>query len=45
MRSFADHRENLFSSTWAEQGVGLMKVRQFLGQQDVALWVSEFGGR
>ena len=38
------HRENLFQSSWSEQGVALVTVREFLGQKDVALWVSEFGG-
>jgi uncharacterized protein YkwD len=39
------HRENLFSKAWAEQGVAVLPVASFLGSQDVAIWVSQFGAR
>jgi hypothetical protein len=38
------HRENLFSREWREQGVGVVHLRSFLGQRDVAIWVSQLGG-
>ena len=40
-----DHRENLFSAEWAEQGVAVLPVSHFLGSKDVEVWVSQFGVR
>jgi len=39
------HRENLFDPRWTEQGIAEVVVAEFLGQRDVAIWVSEFGER
>jgi uncharacterized protein YkwD len=39
------HRENLFRDGWTEQGVAVVVAKRFKGQRDVAIWVSEFGGR
>jgi uncharacterized protein YkwD len=39
------HRENLFTKGWAEQGVAVFTVANFLGSHDVEIWVSEFGAR
>jgi uncharacterized protein YkwD len=37
------HRENLFRAEWTEQGVAVVTAKYFKGQEDVAIWVSEFG--
>jgi uncharacterized protein YkwD len=39
------HRENLFSKDWAEQGVAVLTVANFMGSDNVEIWVSEFGAR
>jgi uncharacterized protein YkwD len=39
------HRENLFTAEWTEQGISLVIAKHFKGQDDVAIWVSEFGAR
>lgn len=39
------HRENLFRAQWTEQGVAVVVAPTFKGQKNVAIWVSEFGGR
>jgi uncharacterized protein YkwD len=38
-----DHRENLFRAEWTEQGVSVVIAKHFKGQNNVAIWVSEFG--
>ena len=37
------HRENLFTGEWTEQGVALVVAKEFKGQRNVFVWVSEFG--
>jgi uncharacterized protein YkwD len=37
------HRENLFRPEWTEQGISVVVAEQFKGQDNVAIWVSEFG--
>lgn len=39
------HRENLLDPRWTEQGIAMIKVPEFQGQRDVAIWVSQFGER
>ena len=39
------HRENLFDPHWTEQGIALVVARDFKGDKNVAIWVSEFGAR
>jgi uncharacterized protein YkwD len=39
------HRENLFRTEWTEQGISLVMAKHFKGQNNVAIWVSEFGAR
>lgn len=39
------HRENLFSRSWAEQGIAVLPVPRFLGSKDATIWVSQFGAR
>jgi uncharacterized protein YkwD len=36
------HRENLFRPVWRSQGIALLHTPELRGQQDVAIWVSEF---
>jgi len=38
------HRENLFRPGWRKQGIAVLHDDEFGGQQDVAIWVSEFAG-
>ena len=38
------HRNNLFRPQWREQGIGLLRVNRYLGEDDAAVWVSQFGG-
>lgn len=37
------HRENLFRPEWTEQGIAVVVAEHFKGQDNVAIWVSEFG--
>jgi uncharacterized protein YkwD len=37
------HRENLFRAEWTEQGIAVVVAKHFKGQDNVAIWVSEFG--
>jgi uncharacterized protein YkwD len=37
------HRENLFRPEWTEQGISVVIAKHFKGQNNVAIWVSEFG--
>jgi uncharacterized protein YkwD len=37
------HRENLFRAEWTEQGISVVVAKHFKGQDNVAIWVSEFG--
>jgi uncharacterized protein YkwD len=37
------HRENLFRIEWTEQGISIVIAKHFKGQNNVAIWVSEFG--
>jgi uncharacterized protein YkwD len=39
------HRENLFRAEWSEQGISVVIAKHFKGQNNVAIWVSEFGAR
>jgi uncharacterized protein YkwD len=39
------HRENLFDPRWTELGIAVVTVPVFQGQQNVAIWVSQFGER
>jgi uncharacterized protein YkwD len=39
------HRENLFRPEWTEQGISVVVAKHFKGQNNVAIWVSEFGAR
>jgi uncharacterized protein YkwD len=39
------HRENLFRTKWTEQGISVVIAKHFKGQDNVAIWVSEFGAR
>jgi uncharacterized protein YkwD len=39
------HRENLFRAEWTEQGISVVMAKHFKGQDNVAIWVSEFGAR
>lgn len=39
------HRENLFSPDWADQGIAVLSVANFLGSRNVRVWVSQFGAR
>ncbi len=39
------HRENLFRTRWTEQGISVVIAKHFKGQDNVAIWVSEFGAR
>jgi hypothetical protein len=39
------HRENLFRPEWRAQGIALLHLDSFHGQDDVAIWVSEFTDR
>jgi uncharacterized protein YkwD len=41
----AHHRENLFRTEWTEQGISVVIAKRFKGQNNVAIWVSEFGSR
>jgi uncharacterized protein YkwD len=38
------HRENL-RRNWTEQGAAVVTAKEFQGQKNVAIWVSEFGAR
>jgi uncharacterized protein YkwD len=37
------HRENLFRAEWTQQGISVLIAKHFKGQDNVAIWVSEFG--
>lgn len=37
------HRENLFRASWKEQGIAVVRAPSFMGQPEVAIWVSQFG--
>jgi uncharacterized protein YkwD len=37
------HRENLFRAEWKTQGIALLHVDRLKANDDVAVWVSEFG--
>jgi uncharacterized protein YkwD len=37
------HRENLFMAEWTQQGIAVVVATRFKGQNNVAIWVSEFG--
>jgi uncharacterized protein YkwD len=39
------HRENLFRPEWRFQGISVVRVDDFRGERDVAIWVSEFTDR
>jgi uncharacterized protein YkwD len=39
------HRENLFRPEWTQQGISVVIAKHFKGQNNVAIWVSEFGAR
>jgi uncharacterized protein YkwD len=39
------HRENLFRPQWTEQGIAVVIARRFKGQNNVAIWLSQFGER
>jgi len=38
----ADHRENLFRGRWTAQGMAVLHTEHLRGQDDVAVWVSQF---
>jgi uncharacterized protein YkwD len=37
-----DHRENLFRGGWTAQGIAVLHTDHLRGQDDVAVWVSQF---
>jgi uncharacterized protein YkwD len=39
-----EHRLNLLSPRWREQGIALLHVSRYQGADDAAVWVSQFGG-
>ena len=40
-----EHRQNLFSSTWDDLGVGRRHAASLFGRPNVTVWVAQFGHR
>jgi uncharacterized protein YkwD len=41
--SSPEHRRNLLGRDWRKMGVAVLPAQHFSGQQNVTLWVAEFG--